>query len=156
MASFTRTIFRNFAKMEYKMKTVVSIIFILIVLMSCKKKESEQPLPEAGSDEGFFVVNEGNYTWGNASLSFYNYRTGLIENQVFYRVNNIPLGDVALHMQIYKNKGFIVVNNSGKIYVINPFTFQYLGSIQGFTSPRNLIIYFNGNYTYNVAEATLS
>ncbi|PKP18197.1 MAG: hypothetical protein CVU05_14020 [Bacteroidetes bacterium HGW-Bacteroidetes-21] len=118
-----------------KITLIISLIF---VLLSCKKKPEENPVP-VSADQGFFIVNEGNYTWGNASLSFYNENTNEIQNQVFYRTNNVPLGDVAMSMTIANNKGFIVVNNSGRIYVINPSDYTHLGSITGLVSPRQIL-----------------
>lgn len=125
--------------MKHRVFIQFSIFLIAIsVLASCKKKEDD-PAPAITTDAGFFIVNEGNYTWGNASLSFVNEVKGSIENQVFFRTNQAPLGDVAYAMYINEGKAFITINNSGKIYRIDPVTYRYEAVLQGLVSPRQML-----------------
>lgn len=114
------------------------LLFCLILpLASCMRYG---PLEEEDFDipahRGVFVANEGNFMYGNASLSYYDTETGEAENEVFARANGIPLGDVAQSMTIHAGRGYVVVNNSGTIYIINPYSFKLTGRIDGFTSPR--------------------
>lgn len=87
---------------------------------------------------GVFIVNEGNFTYGNASLSLYDTENKSVENEVFIRANGIKLGDVAQSMTIRGDKGYIVVNNSGIIFIINTDTYKITGEMRGFTSPRHI------------------
>lgn len=88
------------------------------------------------SGKGLFIVCEGNFQYGNSTLSFYEPSLNIIENEVFYRANGMKLGDVAQSMTIYDEKGWIVVNNSHVIFAIDTDTFREIGRIENLTSPR--------------------
>lgn len=88
------------------------------------------------SERGLFICNEGNFQYGNATLSYYNPATHEVENEVFYRANAMRLGDVAQSMTIHKDRGWVVVNNSHIIFAIDLNTFREVGRITGLTSPR--------------------
>lgn len=123
-----------------KIKSIL-LIFIVMVLPSCEKKEVEPDLSfEAGiKSDGVFIINEGNYLAGNGSLSFYSYDTGLLYNDIFSTANGRPVGDVPNSMMISGSKGYIVVNNSGSIEVIDINSIKSLKTITGLVSPRNMI-----------------
>lgn len=97
--------------------------------------------------------------YGNASLSLYNVDKRSVDNQLFYNVNNFPLGDVFQSMTIIGNRGYMVVNNSGKVVVIDIDTYKYLGTIKGLTSPRYIVplgsskIYISDLYSSSIAIA---
>jgi DNA-binding beta-propeller fold protein YncE len=86
--------------------------------------------------DGLFIVNEGNFMYGNASLSYYDIDDKHVESEVFIRANGIKLGDVAQSMTIHNGTGYLIVNNSGVIFTVNINTFKVTDIITGFTSPR--------------------
>lgn len=94
------------------------------------EEEFNEPVP------GLFIVNEGNFQYGNASLSFYNPVTGEVINEIFIKANGYKLGDVAQSMTVHDDTGWIVVNNSHVIFAIDTGTFKEKGRVEDLTSPR--------------------
>ena len=106
--------------------------------------------PFAQSQRGVFITCEGNFGWDNASLSFYDPAARSVENEIFIRANGMKLGDVAQSMTLHKGRGYVVVNNSGAVYVIDPATFRVTGVIEGVVSPR--YIHFPNDTTAYITD----
>ena len=88
------------------------------------------------SSSGLFICNEGNFQYGNATLSYYDPATKQVENEIFYRANAMKLGDVCQSMIIRNGIGWVVVNNSHVVFAIDVDTFKEVGRITNLTSPR--------------------
>ncbi len=118
-------------------------LLILLIFTNCSKNDNFGEVNTETSDyiegKGVFIVNEGNYMQGNASISFYNFYTQKVYNSIFYNKNKRPLGDVAVSMNIINGLAYIVVNNSGKIEVVDPEDFNSVKTITGLTSPRFIL-----------------
>lgn len=112
------------------------IALCLLLSSSCMKWEYGRTEDLTASGNGLFITNEGNFQYGNATLSYYDPDSKEIQNEVFYRTNGMKLGDVAQSMTIYDGKGWVVVNNSHVIFAIDPDTFRETGRIENLTSPR--------------------
>lgn len=109
----------------------------------CVNGECECPDGYAGPnceistlENGVFILHEGAFLGGNASVSFYNKSTNTLTNGLFNSVNGIPLGDTGQSIRVKDGKVYIVVNNSGKIEVLNLSDFTSVGTLTGLTSPR--------------------
>ncbi|MEO1049552.1 MAG: DUF5074 domain-containing protein [Bacteroidota bacterium] len=114
------------------------ILFVgsVLCLSSCG---DDDVAPIAPGTEGFFVVNEGLFGSGNASLSFFDKETNTLSNNVFAAANDRPLGDQAQSMEVFNERGYIVVQNSATIEIIDPDTFESIQTItaqDGIISPR--------------------
>ena len=122
------------------LKTAIKEFLLLLLLLPASCMEWEYGLQEhfntSNSPEGLFITNEGNFQYGNATLSYYNPTTMEVENEVFYRANAMKLGDVAQSMVIRDGIGWVVVNNSHVVFAIDINTFKEVGRITNLTSPR--------------------
>lgn len=124
------------------MKIKFGLIVLLMAGVACTKN-AENPSGSFLTGSGVFILNEGNFMGGNGSLSFYSYDSSKIYNDLFYNINGRPLGDIPNSLGIRADYAYILVNNSGKIEVINKNTIESVATINGLTSPRN--ISFAGN-----------
>jgi YVTN family beta-propeller protein len=137
------------------MNKVLYALLVFSMLITACKKESETPQPPDSLNEGVFVVNQGNFTVGNASLSYLE--PGRQINGLFYQVNEAPLGDVAQSMTFGENTAYIVVNNSRLVYGIDRKTAVVQGKISDLVSPRHMLIvddqkaYVSDLFDFNIA-----
>ena len=116
--------------------TTILIVLAAITLTGCMEWDYGREESFSNSANGLFITNEGNFQYGNASLSFYDPATRKVENELFYRSNAMKLGDVAQSMVIRNGVGWVVVNNSHVVFAIDTDTYKEVGRITGLTSPR--------------------
>lgn len=119
----------------------IAIISFLILSYSCKK-EDEGPVTKSASgileNNGALILNEGQFLANNASVSYIN-EEGKQYDNVFESINGRVMGDV-LHSIMETDKYYyLVLNNSGKIEVVNKNTFKSVAVIEGFMSPRYML-----------------
>ncbi len=118
------------------MKQFLISIILVFIYWSCTDEPVETVFFNLDTKNGVFISCEGNFMYGNGSLSFYNPQTKKVTNQLFYARNNAPPGDVVQSLAMFGNTLFIVVNNSGKIYAVDAETAEFKGVVTGLTSPR--------------------
>ncbi len=126
------------------MKQLIYILFLLL-LFSCTKDEIgpqciscvEESTPTESAD--LLIINEGNFGFGNASITRYKPSNQLVSQNVFFQANNVPLGDVGQSITQINNNAYLVVNNSSKIEVVELGSFNSVATITGFNSPRFLL-----------------
>lgn len=112
------------------------LLILTLLCASCMEWDYGYQEDFTAPTSGLFVINEGNFQYGNASLSFYDPAQMKVENEVFFRANAMKLGDVAQSMIIRDDVGWVIVNNSHVVFAINTTTFKEVGRITNLTSPR--------------------
>jgi len=139
-----------------KTRLIRFLVFISFgAIFSCKKEPNNPNPSDLG--KGCFIVNEGNYNWGNATLDYYDFSTETLTSDLFQKVNNRPLGDVFQSMIIYNKRAYLVINNSGKVEVCNATTMESIATLTGLNSPRYILpisdtkFYITDLYDKNIA-----
>lgn len=100
------------------------LLAVLAALMFSCKPNTPEPVTPSGMNlgSGVFVLNEGDFQVSNSSLTFYDIEADTVINNLFYKVNNAPLGDVAQSLAMADGQLYIVVNNSNYIYKVDANT----------------------------------
>jgi len=124
-----------------------------LIMISCERADDPSLFP---ADRGFFLLNEGNYLAGNGSLSFYSTETRKIYNDLFTTENERALGDIPSYMAVDGDRGFIIVNNSGTIEVVDMRTMESLATITGLNSPRQMAISSRKGYVSSLYSTAVS
>lgn len=152
-------------------KSIDFLLFVIFIIISsaCVKLNPENNSNNVSINGNGLVLigNEGNFQYGNSSLSSYNKNSGEISSNIYQNINQSPLGDVLHSISHIDHQLFLVVNNSGKIVVINDETFEYEYQIDNLLSPRKIIkvnnskyyitdLYSNNIYIYNAYQNTTS
>lgn len=111
------------------------ILFLIITfgIMGCSDSNDADEL-----DFNVLVLNQGQFGNGNASITAWNTSTSEGEQEYFRQNTNRPLGDVAQSARIIEDDLVIVVNNSHKLEIVDPVTFEskQTVSFEDGTSPR--------------------
>jgi DNA-binding beta-propeller fold protein YncE len=128
-------------------KQIHLIILLIPILFSCEKEPVDIIYADFEGKRGVFISCEGNFMYGNASLSFYDKENKVVYNNIFSGRNRAPLGDVAHSLASDGKYLYIVVNNSGKIVAIDPKTLEFRKSVTGLVSPR-YIHFINSTKAY--------
>ena len=132
-----------------KRKPLFLLLVLAATLLACKPDPLPTPVDPNDTIQplelkGVYVLNEGNYQFSNASLSFYDIEGDTVYNNLFYKANNAPIGDVAQSMALIGDKLYIVVNNSNYIYKVDANTIEcditkpY--KLTDFYSPREMYV----------------
>ena len=116
------------------------LLFLSLFLFSCRENDSDNN-PASTYDTGILFINEGPFQNGSGSIFHYNRTTGEMTDDIFALANTgAKVGNVLQSASNWQGKTYLMVNNSNRIYVVDPKSFAFLDSIKGISQPR----YFMG------------
>lgn len=111
-------------------RIISKLLAVTVLLAACSNSDpgtKEEKFEAEG--QGVFILCEGNFNAGNATLSYYDPETRKVENAVFQRANDRKLGDTGQSITLHKGTAYIAVENSGIIWAIDANTFRVRGQL---------------------------
>jgi hypothetical protein len=107
--------------------------------------------------EGIYVVNEGQFGNNNGSITLMEPESGDVIPNYFEDENARTPGDVVQDLSFSQNEGYIVVNNSKKVEIVDKSTFETVDVINAISYPRQfLAINTDKGYLTNGSSADSS
>jgi hypothetical protein len=124
-----------------KTKTISYILGITTAVFfatSCNTGKIKDNNTKTTFTNGIFVMNEGNFGNGTATITFYDKKTSTVQQDVFAKVNTYALGNVGQSLSIdpTRNEIQMVINNANKVEKANLEFFGVAPVLTGFNSPR--------------------
>ena len=119
----------------------ITLFILILTLIGCRKEEiGPQPvIPiEPLLYYNVLVGCEGNFGSSNGSVTAYDRVNNQVSNNYFEQINNFVLGDVVQYIEEIDGEIYIVVNNSGKIEIVDSADFSSNATITGLNSPREI------------------
>ncbi|MFZ4523296.1 MAG: YncE family protein [Bacteroidales bacterium] len=132
--------------LTYNFTIFCSLLALSLLQSACSKTPVREIIVDTDTtravtyEHGIFVVNEGNYNWGNASVTFLDNKNNTVIQDIFTKSNSRSLGDVAESMTISGNLGYLLINNSNKIEVVSLKDFKSVNTISGLHAPRYMAV----------------
>lgn len=133
-----------------KSNLLLCFAFLAIFTSSCSDENGDPQEPKGDYVNGYFVTNEGPFQNGTGTITFVE-NGGPVSQNVYKNVNGEDLGNIVNSMYFADDKGYIVVNNSNKIVVVNRFTMEKEAVIDGddIHNPRHFIASNGKGYISN-------
>ncbi len=120
-----------------KLVHLFPLLFLLFVVSSCRK--DDPPVEKGLYDKGVVIVNEGLFQTGKGTISFLDPEKDTVYQEVYETANSgLILGNIAQSYHTSGSSGYVVVNNSGKVVVVNGLDFTYRTEWTGLRQPRYL------------------
>lgn len=130
------------------MKSIKNYLLLLtfgsFFFVACSSDDDFTPIvvePDA-YENGILITNEGPFGEGSGTITFVSEDFSVTEQNVYYRVNGSPIGNVVHSMGFADGNAYIVANNSHRVMIADRYTMEKQDSIvSGLENPR----YFASN-----------
>ncbi|MCO5260104.1 MAG: hypothetical protein M9916_08170 [Crocinitomicaceae bacterium] len=129
------------------------LVIICLLVVSCKKDKHNDGVntPVDYFKNGLLVVNEGLFQQNNSSLSWIDFSTGLINNEVFEQKTDRQLGDTGNDIGRYGNKIYVVVTTSSTLEILdakNGNSLKQINMVDGGTPKQPRFVAFTNGKAF--------
>lgn len=122
----------------------IAVLASTLFLGSCTNDTNEEKSLGA-YDNGFFIINEGGFGKANAEISFISNDLVTQQNSIYSAINQGKLlGDTAQDFNANGEFGYIVMNGSNTIQVVNRYSFKSIATIDKDLKNPRYIVFANG------------
>jgi hypothetical protein len=105
-------------------------LFILTIFNSCIQQPTKPETVVLNAPIGAMILCEGLWHTDNSTISRYDYKTGIVTNDLFGSANpSLRLGDLASNIVIRGDTSYISVTTPKTIEIINTISGKWLGRI---------------------------
>lgn len=138
-------------------KILISLKVVLILFICFNGCDLPLDTKNVAQTKGVLVLNEGAFGQSNAEITYFSFEDGSVIQSI-YRLTNPEkiLGDVANHFTIYRDRMYIVVNNSQKVEIITANDRRSVGTIQLDSKPRQIAILNDRKAYVSNMDSTIS
>lgn len=122
--------------------TALLLLLLPVLFIGCTEDEIPDPEPlnpciETTYAPGVFISNEGPFTDGSGTITYFNPDDETTTLNGF-QFNNCDeeLGSIVQSIAIFENNAYIIVNNSNKMIVADATTLEKTGTVENLELPR--------------------
>lgn len=91
--------------------------------------------PQGKYSTGVFVVNEGNFSDGDGSISFYDTNNEESALGIFETENGFPVGGLIQNMKIHDGKAYLMTNRASQLLVVDAASFEEEANLTELVDP---------------------
>ncbi|RZK59809.1 MAG: hypothetical protein EOO59_07405, partial [Hymenobacter sp.] len=119
-------------------KSFLALLLGAMVLVGCDPKRDPDPVVPATT--GVYVLSEGQFNAGDGAVSAFDKTTKTLVVDAYGSANSgSKLGDVVQDMGVVGSRGYICVNASNKVEVVNLPGFTSVTMIRNIRQPRYFV-----------------
>lgn len=105
------------------------LLFLLLsfVIASCSDSGNN---PDPLETASVYLMNQGNFSDGNGSVTNYDPQDGSVVKQSFENTNGRPMAGIIQSAHVEDDQMYIVLNSADKIEVVNSNTIESVGTME--------------------------
>lgn len=111
----------------------IKILLMLCVIIALPGCDSNEDPIKGEYQSGALVANEGGFLANNATVTYFNPNTDALSQNIFKNAGGLYAGDVLQSISLDGDRGYLVLNGSNAIEIVDHNTFQPIAT---FTDPE--------------------